>query len=84
MTRLLAALSITYSLLRLGGSMIQAWLSLGWKVRKARKAFETELMREGISKEDARRLSSHISELKDQLLETAKSPIRRPRKRKDH
>jgi len=44
------------------------WLTLGWQVRKARKAFEKELIRQGISKEDAKRLSRQIKTLKDQMM----------------
>jgi len=36
-------------------------------VRRARKAFEAELRRGGISKEDARRLSRPYSDLRDQF-----------------
>jgi len=41
---------------------------LGWKVRKARKAFEKELIRQGISKKDAKKLSKQIKIAKDQIM----------------
>jgi hypothetical protein len=43
-------------------------MTLGWKVRKAKKAFESELVRQGMKKEDAERLSRHIVKLKDQMM----------------
>jgi len=49
-------------------------------VRRARKAFETELRKEGISKEDAERLSKYFTDLKDQMMSTAKDAIRQGRK----
>ena len=62
------------------GSLLTAWLTLGWNVRKARKAFEAELRKEGIPKEDAERLSKHFADLKDQMMSTAKDAIRQGRK----
>jgi hypothetical protein len=44
------------------------WLTLGWHVRKARKAFEKELTRLGVPKGDARRLSRQIKVAKDQMI----------------
>jgi len=60
-------LGIAHSLLKLTGSLLSTWLTLGWKVRKARKAFEAELRREGISQNEASRLSECYSDLKDQI-----------------
>jgi len=73
MKRLLAIFSITYSLLKIMGTLSVAWLSLGWNVRKARKSFEAELMKEGISKKDAKRLSEYYLMLKNQMLSMMKS-----------
>jgi len=73
MKRLLAIFSITYSLLKIMGTLLVAWLSLGWNVRKARKSFEAELMKEGISKKDAERLSEYYLMLKNQMLSMMKS-----------
>jgi len=73
MKRLLAIFSITYSLLKIMGTLLVAWLSLGWNVRKARKSFEAELMKEGISKKDAKRLSEYYLMLKNQMLSMMKS-----------
>ena len=32
-----------YYLLKIGGSLLTAWFTLGWKARKARKSFENQL-----------------------------------------
>jgi len=43
------------------------WLTLGWKVRKARKAFEKELVKNGIPKENAKKLGKKYSSIKDEI-----------------
>jgi hypothetical protein len=44
------------------------YTTLGWRVRSTRRAFEKELLRQGMSKEDAKRLSEAFEELKDNVL----------------
>lgn len=44
------------------------WLTLGWKVRKARKAFEKELVKSGMPKEAAKRLGKEYSSVKDEVM----------------
>jgi len=44
------------------------WLTLGWKVRKARKAFEKELVKGGMPKEAAKKLGKKYSSVKDQVM----------------
>lgn len=63
----LTVLRSAYYVLKLAVRFLFAWLTLGWRVRKARKAFEAEVRREGISKAAARRLSGCYSDLKDQF-----------------
>ena len=60
-------LSSAYNISKLLGSLTLSWLALGWKVRKARKAFEAELTKEGMAREDARRISRCYSDLRDQF-----------------
>jgi len=43
--------------------------TLGRQVRKARRAFEKQLMAEGMSKEDAKRISAFYEELKDSIVQ---------------
>lgn len=44
------------------------WATLDWRVRKTRKAFEKELTSQGVSKQDAQRLSRQIEMAKDQIM----------------
>lgn len=55
------------ALLRLLVSLFLIWLTLGWKVRKARKAFEKELIKQGMTRRDAKRISAQYASLKDNL-----------------
>jgi hypothetical protein len=54
-------------------SLLFLWLSFGWKVRKARKAFEKELMKAGMAKGDAKKLGVWYSKLKKDVTQTVKS-----------
>ncbi|UCC33578.1 MAG: hypothetical protein JSW53_00795 [Candidatus Bathyarchaeota archaeon] len=65
-----------FSIVSLTSTLLLIWLSLGWKVRKARKAFERELIKQGMSKEDAQRLSEFYKTLKDQITSTVMSSFR--------
>jgi len=69
-------LSASLYIVRLLCSLFVAWLTLGWKVRKTRKAFEKELIKQGMSKEDAKRLSAQYKILKDNLMSGLKRYIR--------
>jgi len=72
----LSLLSISPHIIRLLCSLFVMWLTLGWKVRKARKAFEKELIKQGMSKEDAKRLSAQYTILKDNLMSGLKRFVR--------
>jgi DNA polymerase III delta prime subunit len=72
----LTLLNASPYLVRLLCSLFSMWLTLGWKVRKARKAFEKELIKQGMSKEDAKRLSAQYTILKDNLMKGLKRYIR--------
>jgi hypothetical protein len=51
----------------MGISFFWMYLTLGSRVRKARRAFEKQLISQGMSKEDARRLSECFNELKNSV-----------------
>jgi len=57
-------------------SLFWMYLTLGRRVGKARKAFEKQLVRQGMSKEDARRLSSCFEDLKNNITGMLKQGIR--------
>jgi hypothetical protein len=66
-----AGLSLTYLLF----SLFVLWLTLGWRVRKTRKAFEKQLIRQGMAKSDAKRLSAQFSKLKDDMMNAVKGSM---------
>jgi hypothetical protein len=56
-------------------NLLWMYLTLGRRVRKTRKAFEKQLIQQGMSKEDARRLSACFEELKDSITGMLKEGI---------
>lgn len=70
MVRIQSVLSIVASIVKIAGGLLILWATFGWKVRKTRRAFERELIKQGMSKENARKLSAHYKILKDQLIST--------------
>lgn len=62
-------------IVRLLGSLFVIWLTLGWKVRRTRKAFEKELIAEGMTREDAQRLSAQFKILKDDIMSAFRRSI---------
>ncbi len=75
MVKLSAVLSASANVFRLLGSLLAIWLSLGWQVRRARKAFERELIAQGMTPQDAQRLSAHLKILKDDIMNAFKRSI---------
>ncbi|MEM3770335.1 MAG: hypothetical protein QXG76_04030 [Candidatus Bathyarchaeia archaeon] len=71
--KLTSIISAAFHTIRLLLSLFAIWLSFGWKVRKARKAFEKELVKAGMAKKDAKRLSAWYSKLKDDITRAFKS-----------
>ena len=64
------------ALAKLLASLLLIWLTLGWKVRKARKAFEKELIKQGMAKHDAKRISAQYAALKDNVENAFKQSLR--------
>jgi len=56
-------------------SLLWMYLTLGRRVRKTRKAFEKQLIQQGMSKQDAQRLSSCYEDLKDNITGMLKQRI---------
>jgi len=65
------------NLAKLLSSLLLIWLTLGWKVRKARKAFEKELIKQGMAKNDANRISAQYVALKDNIESVFKQSLKR-------
>jgi hypothetical protein len=61
-------ISIILFSIRISLNVLAAWTTLGWKVRKTRKAFEKQLIRQGMSKKDAQRLSAQYAKMKDEIM----------------
>jgi CHASE1-domain containing sensor protein len=65
------------ALVKLLFSLLLIWLTLGWKVRKARRAFERELIKQGMAKYDAKRISAQYVVLKDSIENAFRRSLRR-------
>ena len=62
-------------LVHLSLSLFWMYLTLGRRVHKTRKAFEKQLILQGMSKEDAKRLSACFEELKSSITGMLKQGI---------
>jgi CHASE1-domain containing sensor protein len=60
------------SMVRLLSSMAVIYLTLGWKVRRARKALEKELIRKGMPEDAAKRIGAKYAALKDDTINAMK------------
>jgi len=64
-------------LVRMSLSLSWMYLTLGTRVRKTRRAFEKQLIMQGMTKEDAKRLSACFEELKNSMTQMLKQGITR-------
>jgi hypothetical protein len=62
-------------LIRMSLSLSWMYITLGSRVRKTRKAFEQQLIMQGMAKEDANRLSTCFEELKNSLVQMLKQGL---------
>jgi len=74
---LMVALKSTPHLARLSLSLSWTYFTLGWKVRRARRAFEKQLVAQGMSKKDAKELSEFLEDLKTSITATVKQGLTR-------
>lgn len=56
-------------------SLLWMYITLGSRVRKAKRAFEKQLILQGMSKDDAKRLSACFDELKNSLVAVVKKGV---------
>ena len=68
-------LKSTPHLARLSLSLSWMYFTLGWKVRRARRAFEKQLMAQGMSKMDAEQLSEFLEDLKGSVTAMVKQGL---------
>ncbi|MEM4704278.1 MAG: hypothetical protein QXJ02_04345 [Candidatus Bathyarchaeia archaeon] len=73
--RLRTIIGAGLALVQLTVSLFALWLTLGWRVRQTRKAFEKQLIQSGMAKKDAKRLSRQYSKLKDELVNTFRGSV---------
>jgi len=73
---IVSVISGAVNVARLLFSLFLIYVTLGWNVRKAKRAFEKELIKQGMPKEDARRMSAKYAALKDEALNTLKRSVR--------
>ena len=69
------ALKSTPYIALLSVNLLWIYLTLGYRVHKTRKAFEKQLTAQGMSKEDAKRLSANFENLKNEITGTIKQAI---------
>ncbi|MGA2524503.1 MAG: hypothetical protein ABSF65_10185 [Candidatus Bathyarchaeia archaeon] len=62
-----AAVKSTPYIARLSLSLTWMYLTLGYRVRKTRGAFEKQLVAQGMSKENAKLLSESFEDLKNEI-----------------
>jgi hypothetical protein len=62
-------------LIRLLFSLFTMWLTFGWRVRKTRKAFEKQLIHQGMAKKDAKKLSAQYSKMKNEIMNSLKGSL---------
>jgi RsiW-degrading membrane proteinase PrsW (M82 family) len=70
---IVSVMSGAVSVVRLLSSLFVIYLTLGWKVRRARKAFEKELIREGMPEEAVKRMGARYAAVKDDTLNALKA-----------
>lgn len=56
-------------------NLLWVYVTLGRRVRKTRRAFEKQLMQQGMSKQDAQRLSASYEDLKNNITGMVKQGI---------
>ena len=69
------ALKSTPYIARLSVNLLWIYLTLGYRVRKTRMAFEKQLTAQGMSKKDAKQLSANLENLKNEITGAIKQAI---------
>jgi len=69
------ALRSTPQLAILSLNLTWTYMTLSWKVRRARRAFEKQLVQQGMPKKDAEQLSQFLDDFKDSITTTVKQGL---------
>ncbi len=69
----MSVLSGAVSVFRLLSNLFVIYVTLGWTVWRAKRAFEKELVKAGMPKEDARRMGACYAAVKDGTLNALKT-----------
>ena len=64
---LVSTVKMTPYMARLSVSLLWTYMTLGYRVRRTRRAFEKQLIAQGMSKKDARQLSACYDDLKNSI-----------------
>ncbi len=75
MGRIISILQIAYFIFRIIFCLLSSWITIKWKVRRARRAFEEEAVKHGISREEAQRLSEVFSALEKELKDAVRASL---------
>ena len=70
---IVSVISGAVSVFRLLSSLGVIYLTLGWSVWRAKRAFEKELVKAGMPREDAKRMGAKYAALKDETLNALKT-----------
>ena len=70
---IVSVMSGAVSVFRLLANLFVIYVTLGWTVWRAKRAFERELVRAGMPREDASRMGARYAAVKDETLKALKS-----------
>lgn len=70
---IVSVISGAISVVRLLFNLGVIYLTLGWNVWRAKRAFEKELVKAGMPREDAKRMGDKYAALKDETLDALKT-----------
>ncbi len=70
---IVSVISGAVSVVRLLSNLFVIYVTLGWNVWRAKRAFEKELVKAGMPKENARRMGARYAALKDETLNALKT-----------
>jgi hypothetical protein len=70
---IVSVISGAVSVVRLLSNLFVIYVTLGWTVWRAKRAFEKELVKAGMPREDAQRMGARYAAVKDETLNALKT-----------